>query len=103
MFASRYQRVSRPHLSPGPAPPPRPQLASLALFVYLFNFFFASPLQPPSVHTGKRITLYPSVERIEVGRGEGKSNKIIEHGEESHFPPAIPSLGRIIAGILELG
>lgn len=76
------------------------QLASLALFVYLF-IYFASPLQPPSVHTGKRITLDPSVERIEVGVGE--SNKIIEHGEESHFPPAIPSLGRIIAGIPELG
>lgn len=70
MFASRYQRVSRPHLSPGPAPPPRPQLASLALFVYLF-IFFASPLQPPSVHTGKKITLDPSVERIEVGMGGG--------------------------------
>lgn len=61
------------------------------------------------MHTGKRITLDPSVERIEVvgavGRGgeEGESNKITEHGEESHFPPAIPSLGRIIAGIPELG
>lgn len=56
------------------------------------------------MHTGKRITLDPSVERIEVGRGwGGESNKIIEHGEESHFPPAIPSLGRIIAGIPELG
>lgn len=37
------------------------------------------------------------------GGGEGGSNKITEHGEESHFPPAIPSLGRIIAGIPELG
>lgn len=60
------------------------------------------------MHTGKRITLDPSVERIEVvvvvgGEEEGESNKITEHGEESHFPPAIPSLGRIIAGIPELG
>lgn len=55
----------------------------------------------------KRITLDPSVERIEVvavvEEEEGETNKITEHGEESHFPPAIPSLGRIIAGILELG
>lgn len=102
MFASRYQRVSRTHLYPGPAPPPRPQPASLPLFVYFF--ISASPLQPPSVHTGKRITLHPSEERkVVVVEVEEESNKITEHGEESHFPPAIPSLGRIIAGIPELG
>lgn len=56
------------------------------------------------MHTGKRITLDLSVERKEVVEEEGGgSNKITEHGEESHFPPAIPSLGRTIAGIPELG
>lgn len=59
------------------------------------------------MHTGKKNYSRSVVERIEVGavveEEEGETNKITEHGEESHFPPAIPSLGRIIAGIPELG
>lgn len=39
----------------------------------------------------------------EKERGREKSNKIREQRGEFHFPPAIPSAGGIIAGILVLG
>lgn len=50
MFASRYQRVSRPHLH-----------LALRLFIYLF--ISASPQRPPSVRTGEGIALHPCQEK----------------------------------------
>lgn len=41
--------------------------------------------------------------KTKEGVKKKKSNKIEEQREESHFPPAIPSAGSIIAGIPVLG